>query len=81
MILRSLFGMLVVLSLGGSSAWAQTREWHADRDIKTELPTKKIGPSTQQSCPEYGPGFVRVAGLPSCVRVGCRIGVDAGSGR
>jgi hypothetical protein len=74
--------MLVGLTVAGSSAWAQTRDWHASgRDLKTELPAKKIKPSGQKSCLEYGPGFVRVEGSSSCVRVGGSISVDVGTGR
>jgi len=82
MIARLLGGMLIGLSVAGSSAWAQNRDWHATgRDIKTELPAKKAGPSAQKSCPEYGPGFVRVEGSSSCVRVGGSTSVDVGAGR
>jgi hypothetical protein len=74
--------MLVSLGIAASSVRAQTRDWHAsDRDTRTELPTKKIKPSAQKSCPEYGPGFVRGEGSSSCVRIGGGIGVDAGVGR
>jgi hypothetical protein len=81
-IARLLCGMLIGLCVGGSAAWAQTRDWHAgDRDMKTELPTKKTGTSAQKSCPEYGPGFVRVEGSSSCVRVGGSTSVDVGTRR
>jgi hypothetical protein len=82
MVRRSLYGVLAVLFVAGTPAWAQTRGSHiSDRDIKAEQPVKKPGPSARKSCPEYGPGFVRVEGSSSCVRVGGNIGVDAGAGR
>lgn len=82
MIWRSLHGALVVLSVAGLPAWAQTRGSHIhDRDIKTEQRTEKAGSSARKSCPEYGPGFVRVEGSSSCVRIGGGIGVDVGTGR
>jgi hypothetical protein len=71
--------VLVVLCVAGTSAWAQTRGSHfSDRDIKTEQPVKKSGPSARKSCSEFGPGFVRVEGSSSCVRIGGSIGVGAG---
>jgi hypothetical protein len=79
---RLLCGMLISLSVAGVSASAQTRDWHAlDRNTKTELPAKKIKPSAQKSCPEFGPGFVRVEGSSSCVRVGGSIDVGVGARR
>ncbi|WP_157043600.1 hypothetical protein [Nitrobacter hamburgensis] len=83
MIRRSLYGVLVVvLSFAGTSAWAQTRGSHiSDRDIKTEQPVRKSGLSAQKSCSEFGPGFVRVEGSSSCMRIGGSIGVDAGTRR
>jgi hypothetical protein len=82
MMVRLVCGLLIGLSVAGSSAWAQTRDWHASqRDGKTELPAKKIKPSASKSCPEFGPGFVRVEGSSSCVRVGGSIDVGVGAGR
>jgi len=71
-----------MLSVAGLPAWAQTRGSHfSGRDIKTEQPVKKSGPSERKPCAEFGPGFVRVEGSSSCVRIGGSIGVDAGTGR
>jgi hypothetical protein len=83
MMWRSLYGVFVALSVAGSSAWAQTRDPHvpAGRDHKTEQQTRTFGSSGRKSCPEYGPGFVRVEGSSSCVRLGGGIGIDAGGGR
>jgi hypothetical protein len=82
MMARLVCGLLIGLSVAGSSARAQGRDWRAPhRDIKTELPAKKIKPSAQKSCPEFGPGFVRVEGSSSCVRVGGSIDVGVGAGR
>ena len=81
MIWRSLYGMLVVLSVAGSPAWAQTHDRRADeRDVKVTSPRQKAVRPSPKSCPEFGPGFVRVEGSSSCVRLGGGIGVDAGTG-
>ncbi|MBS0531066.1 MAG: hypothetical protein JSS22_16985 [Proteobacteria bacterium] len=72
----------MAVALANSAAWAQTRDWHAtDRDRKIELPAKKAGSSAQKSCPEFGPGFVRVEGSSSCVKVGGGISVEGGTRR
>jgi hypothetical protein len=82
MIWRSLYGILVVLSVAGSSAWAQTRDRHVgERDVKVTSPRQKAVRPLQKSCAEYGPGFVRVEGSSSCVRIGGGISVDVGTGR
>jgi hypothetical protein len=80
MIWRSLRGMLVVLTVATSvPAWAQTRGTpNSGRDIK--IGTKQA-PSARKSCPEYGPGFVRLKGASTCVRVGGGISMDGGIGR
>ncbi|MBN9147637.1 MULTISPECIES: hypothetical protein [unclassified Nitrobacter] len=79
MIGRLLRGMLVVLSVAGVPAWAQTRGSHnSGGDAKTGQVVGKQAPSTRKSCPEYGPGFVRVEGSSTCVQIGGAIGIDAG---
>ncbi|HEY8564353.1 MAG TPA: porin [Beijerinckiaceae bacterium] len=37
---------------------------------------KPVQADAARPCPEYGPGFVRVPGSLSCVRVGGRVRVD-----
>jgi hypothetical protein len=69
----------VVLSVAGSSAWAQTRDRHVgERDVKAMSPRQKAVRPLQKSCAEYGPGFVRVEGSSSCVRIGGGIGIGTG---
>jgi hypothetical protein len=71
--------MLVVLTVAGVPAWAQTRgSPNSGRDIK--IGTKQP-PSARKSCSEYGPGFVRVEGASTCVRIGGGISVGGGIGR
>ena len=82
MIGQSLCGAVVVLSVIGFPAWAQGRGSHiAGRDIKIERPIKKSRPYARKARREYGPGFIRVEGSSSCVRVGGSIGVNVGGGR
>jgi hypothetical protein len=45
----------------------------------TTLPLK--GTSRGNSCAAYGPGFVKVAGSDTCVKVGGAVSVDVGTSR
>lgn len=42
--------------------------------------SKARPPTKNKACPEYGPGFVRVEGSNTCVKVGGYIRIEAGSG-
>ena len=82
-LLRSTLPLALALAVAiPTTAWAQGRGSHiAGRDIKIERPIKKSRPSARKACREYGPGFIRVEGSSSCVRVGGSIGVNVGGGR
>ena len=43
------------------------------------LPTKP--PASANSCAAYGPGFVKVTGGDTCVKIGGGIGIEAGGSR
>ena len=43
------------------------------------LPTKR--PASANSCAAYGPGFVKVTGGDTCVKIGGGIGIEAGGSR
>ena len=53
----------------------------SDRTVPpgTMLPLK--GTSSGNSCAAYGPGFVKVAGSDTCVKVGGAVSVDVGTSR
>jgi hypothetical protein len=77
---RLLSGMAMLMCVAGTSVGAQTRDGHTTgRDIKIETPRKQPTPGGSKSCPEYGPGFVRVEGTSSCVRIGGGISVEGGA--
>jgi len=61
----------------------------AAQSIGEAIPGRSAGKSTSKPwdpsaaprpCPEYGPGFVRVDGSRSCVRVGGSVAVEYGVG-
>jgi hypothetical protein len=79
MIRRSLHGMLVVLTVSGVSARAETRgSPHSHRDIKAGHAAVKQTPTARKSCPEYGPDFIRLEGSSTCVRIGGGISIGGG---
>lgn len=45
---------------------------------KERVKPARAEPGGTRPCPEYGPGFVRVEGSTSCVRVGGSVRVDMG---
>lgn len=48
-----------------------------DRPAKTRLPAAKQE-TAARACPEYGPGFVKVAGSTLCVRAGGQVRAEFG---
>jgi hypothetical protein len=79
-------GLLIVIvggTLSISVAAAQPTSSVVDGKSKPSV-TGRAATQTApaKSCAEYGPGFVRVEGSTSCVRIGGAISVGAGtSGR
>jgi hypothetical protein len=79
--MRLWIGAFVLLSLGAFAS-AQPRDRSAsDRDLKVDIPGKDAGSGRTKSCPEFGPGFVRIPGSSSCVRTGGSISVGTGISR
>jgi hypothetical protein len=74
--------VIAALLLPASSALAeQPGIQKSDRAASSGkiLPLK--GASSASSCAAYGPGFVKVAGSDTCVRVGGAVSVDVGTSR
>lgn len=64
--------------LSAGAAFAQTRLLK-DNDKQLDLPaasTPKV--PIRNPCSAYGPGFMRVEGSDSCVKVGGSVGVETG---
>jgi hypothetical protein len=78
--MRNILLAIVVAALTASSAVAQ--QFGSRNDDKSGssgplLPLKR--PATGNPCAAYGPGFVRVEGTSSCVKIGGAVSVGAGS--
>jgi hypothetical protein len=78
---------MVLLMLLAASCSSMARADPAGRqklDFATppgkDLPVKGASASTGNSCAAYGPGFIKVEGLNTCVKVGGAVRVDATGG-
>lgn len=49
---------------------------HGGKPRKKSAPVSH--PAKAQACPEFGPGFVKIAGTDTCVKVGGTITVEGG---
>jgi hypothetical protein len=77
--MRNILLMTIVALLPATTAMAEPAgNQKAQKPAATErlLPTK--GPAAANSCAAYGPGFVKVAGSETCVKIGGGIGIEAG---
>ena len=73
--------LLAIGALSMSAAAAQPTSNLADSKSK---PTASSGAVVQKSapaksCSEYGPGFIRVEGSTSCMRIGGAVSIGAGA--
>jgi hypothetical protein len=78
--MRNIFPVIVLAVLSASSAPAQQL-----RDQKLDKPAVSIPlrapKAAANSCAEYGPGFVKVEGSSTCVKIGGSISVGVGGSR
>jgi len=78
--MRHVFAIaLALLAVSAPFAFAQqAREPRQDRPAAS-LPVRPK--AAANPCAEYGPGFVRVEGSSTCIRIGGGIGVGVGASR
>lgn len=82
--MRSILVTIVVAVLPATSALAEPAGRHKpDRHPSAGRVLPPKGSGTVNSCAEFGPGFVKVEGTDTCMRVGGGISIGAGgsSGR
>jgi hypothetical protein len=78
--MRTFFLGMIIAVLSGSAALADPAN-RTKPDYTT--PLDRLPPAksaARNSCAAFGPGFVKVAGTDTCVKVGGAIRVDVGSG-
>jgi hypothetical protein len=74
-----LTGLAALMALSVSSAPAeQARE---AKPSKSATPLPRRPNVALKSCAEYGPGFVRVEGSSTCIKIGGSVGVGVGGSR
>jgi hypothetical protein len=66
---------LAAMALPVSGAIAQ----QSPPPLKHATSSKARSPAKSKPCPEYGPGFVRVEGSSTCIKVGGYVRIEAGS--
>lgn len=77
---NALLVIAVVAVLPASSSVAeQPQTQKSDKPAVRQLPLKGAG--AVNSCAAYGPGFVKVDGTGSCVKIGGAVDIGAGGRR
>jgi hypothetical protein len=78
--MRTIFPVIVLAVLSASAASAQQ-----SRDRKPDKPAPSVplrpAKAAANPCAEYGPGFVRIEGSSTCMKVGGSFGVGVGGSR
>lgn len=78
--MRNILPVIVLAVLAASSAPAQqSRDPKPDKSAAS-LPLRPAK-TTANPCAEFGPGFVRVEGSSTCVKIGGSISVGVGGSR
>lgn len=81
--MRNILHVIVVVALlpVGAVAAEQTRIQKSDKPIASgrQLPVKGAGAGN--SCAAFGPGFVRVEGTATCVKIGGAVSIGVGTSR
>jgi hypothetical protein len=67
-------------------AFALLPAWHADAQQSARQPDKapkpdKLHSAKSSACATYGPGFVKVEGSNTCIRIGGGVSVEGGASR
>jgi hypothetical protein len=76
--MRTIFPVIVLAVLSVSAASAQQ-----SRDRKPDKPSVplRVAKPAANPCAEYGPGFVRIEGSSTCMKIGGSFGVGVGVSR
>jgi hypothetical protein len=76
--MRTIFPVIFLAVLSVSAASAQQ-----SRDPKPDKPSVPLRPAKAavNPCADYGPGFVRIEGSSTCMKIGGSFGVGGGVSR
>jgi len=78
---KSLLAIAALLLPASSALAEQPTIPNSDRTAPSGKMLPLKGASSGNSCAAYGPGFVKVAGSDTCVKVGGAVSVDVGTSR
>ena len=79
--MRKFFLVIVLAGLSASSAPAQQlRDQKPDKPAAVSIPLR-APKAAANACAEYGPGFVKVEGSSTCMKIGGSISVGVGGSR
>jgi hypothetical protein len=78
--MRTIFPVIVLAVLSASAASASAQQ---SSDRKPGKPSVPLRPAKAAAnpCSEYGPGFVRIEGSSTCMKVGGSLDVGVGGSR
>jgi predicted dienelactone hydrolase len=77
--MRPIFPVIVLALLSASSASAQ--QFRDDKPGKSAKTLPLRPKSAPNPCAEYGPGFARVEGSSTCMKIGGSLSVGVGGSR
>jgi hypothetical protein len=75
--MRNILFMILIAILPVSSVLAETMSTPKARKHPAEYLPRK-GAHAGNSCAAYGPGFVKIEGTETCMKIGGAIGIGAG---
>jgi hypothetical protein len=75
--MRNILFVVLIAMLPVSSVAAETKSTPKPPKHPAEYLPRR-GPSAANSCAAYGPGFVKVEGTETCMKIGGAIGIGAG---
>ena len=81
--MRNALLVIAVVALLPASPVAAERPWtrKSDKPIASGRPLPLKGAGAGHSCAAYGPGFVRVDGTETCMKIGGAVSIGVGGSR
>jgi hypothetical protein len=77
--MRTIVAVIILAVLSTSAASAQQSRGGKPNEPAKSLPLRPAR-AAANPCAEYGPGFVRIEGSSTCIKIGGSIGVGVGIG-
>lgn len=78
--MQTIFPVIILAVLSVSAASAQQSRYRQPDKPAASVPLRPAK-TAANPCAEYGPGFARVEGSSTCIKIGGSIGVGVGASR